>query len=100
MTSIATLSLDAVRADGREFTLHIRVGAPFVSDRLGSWVCSLTLHPLNDLPLDVAGEGSLHALTLALRTARELLEDFTDKGGKLAMEGETFPLDSWFGLKL
>lgn len=95
MNGIANLSLDGLDADGVEFAVHIAVGAPFVNER-GWWACTVTLHPLF-APFDIFGADSLQALTLALRTARSLLEDFTDKGGKLTMEGEVFPLEAWFG---
>jgi|TARA_R110002051_G_scaffold111645_1_gene184244 hypothetical protein len=98
MTSIAELTLDAIRADGEAFDLHISVGAPFASERFDGWECSLTLRPLFEAPLDVAGEDSLQALALALRTARDLLEDFTDKGGRLLIDGEVFPINAWFGM--
>tara|TARA_R110002051_G_scaffold269535_1_gene329722 strand:- start:476 stop:778 length:303 start_codon:yes stop_codon:yes gene_type:complete len=98
MTSIAELTLDAVRADGEAFALHISIGAPFASERFDCWECSLTLHPLFEAPLDVAGEDSLQALALALRTASDLLQDFTDKGGKLLIDGEVFPMNAWFGI--
>jgi len=94
MPGIAHLSIDAIRSDGEEFGLHIAFGAPFVSEH--GWACTVTLHPLF-APFDIFGADSLQALTLALRTTRSLLEDFTDKGGRLTIDGEAFPLDAWFG---
>lgn len=97
---IASLSLDAVRADGETFVLELGISAPYVSDRLHTWVCALTLSPLFAAPQEVAGEDSVQTLSQALRAARSLLEHFTEKGGKLLIEGRPFPLDVWLGPKL
>lgn len=98
--NIASLSLDAVRATGEKFVLELAIGAPFISERHQTWACSLTLHPIFAGPQEVAGEDSVQALSLALRAARSLLEDFTEKGGKLLLDGEAFPIEAWLGPKL
>jgi hypothetical protein len=100
MSKIANLALDAIRADGVTFTLDLAIGAPFISKCHETWVCCLTLHPLLERPQEIAGEDSVQALSLALRAARSLLEHFTEKGGKLLLDGEAFSIEAWFGPKL
>lgn len=97
--NIASLSLDAVRANGEKFVLELAIGAPFISERHQTWACPVTLRPIFSEPQEVAAADSLQALSLALRVARSLLEDFTDKGGKLLLDGEDFPIDAWLGSK-
>lgn len=98
--NIASLSLDAVGADGEKFALELAVGAPFISERHQTWACSLTLRPLLTGPQEVAGSDSVQALSLTLRAARSLLEDFTEKGGTLLLDGQAFPIEVWLGSKL
>lgn len=98
--NIASLSLDAVLATGEKFVLELAIGAPFISERHQTWACSLTLHPIFSEPQEVAAADSLQALSLALRVARSLLEDFSDNGGKLLLDGEEFPINAWLGSKL
>lgn len=100
MPTIASLSLDAVRANGEKFVIELAIGAPFISERHQTWACSLTLNPLFAKPQEVAGDDSVQALSLTLRAARSLLEDFTEKGGKLLLDGEAFPIEVWLGPKL
>lgn len=98
--NIASLSLDAVGAGGDTFVVELAIGAPSISERHQTWACTLTLHPLLTKPQEVAGEDSVQALSLTLRAARSILEDFTEKGGKLLLDGEAFPVDVWLGPRL
>jgi len=101
LTSIANITIRAVGADGETFPLDIAVGLPFVSERHGTWVCPLTLHPLWSKPNEVAGEDSLQALCLALRVARSMLDSFCEDGGQLLFnDGTPFALDTYFGATL
>ncbi|HEV2081836.1 MAG TPA: hypothetical protein VGR32_05200 [Brevundimonas sp.] len=97
---IASLSLDAVRADGEKIVIALAIGAPSISERHQTWACTLTLHPLLTKPQEVAGADSVQALSLTLRAARGILEDFTEKGGKLLLDAEAFPVDVWLGPRL
>lgn len=92
--------IDAVGADGEAFAVEVAVGVPFLSERYQTWACTLTMLPLLPKPFDVGGEDSLQALCLALRMARSMLDDFTEKGGKLFTDGEPFSIDAYFGASL
>lgn len=100
MTEIASLSLDAIRANGEKFALDLAISAPFISKRYQTWVCSLTLYPLLPGSREVAGENSVQALSLTLRTARSILEQFTDDGGMILLGGDIFPIEACLGPKL
>jgi hypothetical protein len=92
--------IDAVGADGKVFALEVAIGVPFLSERSEAWACTLTLSPLLSKPVDICGEDSLQALCLALRMARSMLDDFSEKGGRLLADGEPFPIDAYFGAAL
>jgi hypothetical protein len=56
----------------------------------------VAVHPLYEKLADIAGVDSLQALCLATRLAFVLLHDFKRKGGRLFLDEEEFPIDSYF----
>ena len=96
MPTIASLSLDAVSAQGEQFTITVEIGAPYLSERWDAWACPVSIQPLYERLADQVGGDSFQALCLAIRLARSLLVDFVDKGGALLIGGEPFPLEAYF----
>jgi hypothetical protein len=89
---IARTSLYGQRPGKERFEITVKFGRPYHS-ATGEWRCPVVVEPLIKLP-DVCGEDSLQALTLALNLAREMLQDFKDKGGTLTWEtGEEYVLE-------
>lgn len=62
------------------------------------WVCSVELEGLESHPVQIRGEDSLQALTLALEFVRKHLEGCRARGGRVLLpsSGEERPLDTYF----
>jgi|SRR6185369_6979030 len=93
-TAVASVSIDAVSPEGEAFVIELEVGTPYKCET-GEWACPIALGGLYDHLGDMHGEDSYQALCLAMRLAQDLLQDFRDKGGKLLMGTEDFPLEAY-----
>ena len=64
-----------------EFTITLRIGAPYRSD--DDWACAVTLEGLIDNLKPQHGVDSWQALVLAVYLARTVLGRFVEAGGKI-----------------
>ncbi|HEY3814159.1 MAG TPA: hypothetical protein VGL66_13120 [Caulobacteraceae bacterium] len=94
MPVVASISIDAVSPEGETFVVELAVGMPYQCET-GEWACPVALGGLYDRLSDIRGEDSFQALCLAIRLAQDLLQDFCEKGGKLLMGTEDFPLEAY-----
>ena len=94
MTTIATVSIDAVAPEGEAFTIAVEIGAPYHCDT-GEWACPVALGGLYERLVDIKGDDSFQALCLAIRFAHDLLRNFQDRGGQLLCDGGSFSLESY-----
>jgi hypothetical protein len=92
--TVASISIDAVSPEGEAFVIELEVGTPYQCET-GEWACPIALGGLNDGLRDIHGEDSFQALCLAIRLAQDLLQGFREKGGKLLMGTEDFPLEAY-----
>jgi hypothetical protein len=84
---------------GASLKVVLEVGAPF-EDQPHEWVSTLSLKPLHKTEMKIRGESSLQAICLALALAKTLLDDVTEKGGRIAHEdGQSVDLNATFGVK-
>ena len=81
-SAIASRTLVAIDAAGREFALTIGIGAPYqISER--EWACPLSMAGLYERLHDAHGVDSWQALQLAVRLIDDLLAHFIEQGGRL-----------------
>lgn len=79
---IASTQLVVVRSDGKETRVTAAIGQPYRSVE-GEWRCPVRLTGLHRHLPDMAGVDSLQALCMGASVLRALLEDVTDKGGRI-----------------
>ncbi len=94
---IVERALGGVKDTGDRFPINLRVGKPYpVTDE--EWACAVELDGLYTSLHDQHGIDSFQSFMLALKLARELLEDFIAKGGKLfsACEDSEINVDTLF----
>jgi hypothetical protein len=92
--TVARTSIDAISPEGGAFTIDLEVGTPYQRET-GEWACPVALHGLYDRLAEACGENSFQALCMAISLAQDLLQSFRDKGGKLLMDDEDFPLEAY-----
>src|SRR6202043_3898366 len=92
--AVASILIDAISPEGEAFTIELEVGTPRQRDT-NEWACPVALRGLYDRLADACGENSFQALCLAISLAQDLLQGFRDKGGKLLMDAEDFPLEAY-----
>jgi hypothetical protein len=81
-STIASRTLLAIDANGREFELTVAVGEPYeVSER--EWACPVSVQGLHDRLRDIHGIDSWQALQLAYQLIAQLLSYFIEDGGRL-----------------
>jgi hypothetical protein len=87
-----------VRPGGGRVSVTIAVGHPYPTSE-GDWACPVEIDGLQGRLEDIAGEDSMQALCLAIRTARDLLTSFMADGGRVLDPGTGKPvsLDDRFG---
>ncbi len=78
--TVASLTIDALSADGRTFVIVAEVGTTY-RRHTGDGACPLALTGLFEHLMDQQGEDSLQALCMALMLVQMLLEGFREKGG-------------------
>ena len=79
---MASRTVLAADADGREFELTLRVGRPYAVS-LEEWACPHEMRGLHDRLPDMHGIDLWQCVQLVLKLQRHLLDDFTLRGGKL-----------------
>lgn len=79
---IASIELIWLRADGCEVTITARVGTPYQFDG-NQYRCPVEVVGFDGRYPDIAGEGSLQALCLAIRLLSTRLEYLLKEGGRL-----------------
>ena len=98
---IAYTKLIGITAEGDEEEIEIKIGVPYKIehiDDLEEWACPVSLEPLYKKLHDAHGGDSFQAMCLAASLVIDLLTAYKEKGGKLIMDGDDFPLESyWFG---
>lgn len=78
---IATREFRASHPGRGEFTITLRIGAPYRSD--DDWACAVALEGLIDNLKPQHGVDSWQALVLAVYLARTVLARFVEAGGKI-----------------
>lgn len=71
-----------VHPDGSESIVTAKVGTPYLADRT-MWKCPAALDGIDGQYADIAGEGSMQALGLALRLIRTRLSHAIEGGATL-----------------
>ncbi len=92
--TIAKLTIDARSAEGQTFVIELQVGTPYQPET-GEWACPVALNGLYEQLREICGDNSFQAICLAIRLAQEMLTDFREKGGKLLVDGDDFPLEAY-----
>jgi hypothetical protein len=92
--AVASISIDAVSPEGEAFVIELGVGTPYRCETR-EWACPVALDGLYDRLTDTRGEDSFQALRMAICLAQDLLQGFREKGGKLLMGTEDFPLEAY-----
>jgi hypothetical protein len=93
-TDVASISIDAISPKGEAFTIELEIGTPYEREP-GGWACPVALTGLYDRLAEARGVDSFQALCMAISLAQDLLHGFRDKGGKLLMDAENFPLEAY-----
>jgi len=92
--TVASLSIDAISPEGEAFVISLAVGTPYPCGA-GEWACPVALGGLHDRLADMHGVDAFQALCLAIRLSQTLLQAFRDKGGRLLVGGDDFPLEAY-----
>jgi hypothetical protein len=79
---IASDELIWLKADGSEVIVTARVGTPYPTTGT-EYRCAVELEGFDGRYPDIAGEGSLQALCLAMRLLARRLQDLLQAGGRL-----------------
>jgi hypothetical protein len=95
---IASTELIVVTGDGRETAVTAAIGQPYQSDG-AEWRCPVRLSGLHEELAEMAGVDSLQALCMGASLLRALLQDVTDKGGRVleAARRSEYNLSAVFG---
>jgi len=96
-TSIANTTFIAVRPDGYQSEIAVKIGTPYqCGEAPGEWACPVALSGLYDRLSDPHGGDAFQALCLAIRLALSLLSGFVADGGRLLFKtGEEVPLEAY-----
>ena len=100
---IAELPVVFVKVGGSRIVGRIAIGTPYRAPG-GEARCPVAIDGLYSRLNDIAGDGNLQALLLAIRFVGNLLTDFCEKGGKLfhpsAVSDEDESLDPGYEIEL
>jgi hypothetical protein len=100
---IAETELIGESKDRGRFSIRVQIGRPYLRAREPDmWACPVSLEPLHERLVDIAGEDSFQALCLASRLAVSLLDGFVQSGGRLLNDdGTAFsPKSLGFGVQV
>ena len=92
--TVASISIGAISPKSEAFTIELEIGTPYQCEP-GEWACPVALTGLYDRLAEARGVESFQALCMAISLAQDLLRGFRDKGGKLLMDTEDFPLEAY-----
>ena len=82
-TSIATRSLLAVRPDGQELAITLRIGVPY-EIAPEEWACPVAMEGFRERLHDVHGIDAWQAIQLVQNLQAQLLGYFIEEGGRLS----------------
>ena len=79
---VASSDFIGVDKHGNDVQISVRVGMPYASDG-GDAACPLSILDLHQHLPEIRGVDTLQALCLAIHTAKGLLKNFIEQGGKI-----------------
>lgn len=82
-----------LRPDGTEMMIEARIGAPYQVDA-HTWACPASLEGVDGRYPDVAGEGSLQSLSLAVRLIATRLGHLLEENAQLVYPADRSPWDA------
>lgn len=86
---IATESILWLRSDGTEVMIEAKIGAPYLVDEyMQTWACSACLEGVDGIYPDVVGQGSIQALSLAMRLIAKRLSHMIEDNAQLVYPGD------------
>jgi hypothetical protein len=91
---VASLSIDAITPEGEVFVILVEIGAPYEHED-GDWACSASLRGLYHRLADARGVDAFQVLCMAIALVQDLLQGHREKGGRLLVDGEDFPLEAY-----
>ena len=85
---IATESILWLHSDGTEVRIEAKVGLPYLVDEgMETWACPACLEGVDGRYPDIMGQGSLQALSLAIRLVAKRLGDLLEDNAQLYYPG-------------
>jgi hypothetical protein len=91
MSLMASRTVRAKSADGKEFDMALEIGLPYQKE-LNQWGCALQITGVFEPARDIYGMDSWQAAQLAFQFTSRILEEFVSRGGTLYWKETMEPL--------